>query len=213
MKKSWKAKRVKPEIKAEIQSIATIGLVSKSTYLLEKLIWLVLGIVGLAWLSYVIYLVILDDNPTVTNIEAMDLTDIDVPAITICSESMNRIGIVERISNSIESTKLKELTAKWTGLMKLCATLYNQDKSNEMGSGSRFKENCFSGGNMPKSCQVRKIKKYTILFKSKVNTFIDFTKYLFLSTLLPVYANCVWPESLTINASVEYIEVIEGKIR
>ena len=159
MKKARKAKVKWPEIKAEIHDIATIGLVAKSSYLIEKLIWLILGIVGLAWLSYVIYLVVLDDNPTVTNIENLDLTDIDEPAITICSESMNRVGIADRIGNSIESSKLKELIAKWSGIMKLCATMYSQvsptDKnSNGYESQKKFESICFSNGKMPKSCQV-----------------------------------------------------------
>ena len=157
MRKTRKAKVKWPDIKTEIHEIATIGLVAKSTYLIEKLIWLILGLVGLLWLSYVIYLVVLDDNPIVTNIENLDLTDIDEPAITICSESINRIGIAERIGNSIESSKVEKLVGKWSEIMKLCATIYSQkaltDKNAYM-SEQKFKSMCFSNGKMPQSCQV-----------------------------------------------------------
>ena len=157
MRKARKSKVKWPEIKAEIHEIATIGLVAKSTYLIEKLIWIILGLVGLAWLSYVIYLVVLDDNPTVTNIENLDLTDSDEPAITICSESMNRMGIAERIGNSIESSKVKKLVGKWSEIMKLCATMYSPiaptlEKAHP--SEQKFKSICFSDGKFPQSCKV-----------------------------------------------------------
>ena len=59
-KSQWE--RVLPEIR----SVSTIDLAFKAENVLEKLIWLILGMLGIVWASYFVGLIIEDENPIVT---------------------------------------------------------------------------------------------------------------------------------------------------
>ena len=80
----------------EVRSVATIDLACKAENVIEKLIWLSLGILGIVWAAYFVALIVEDENPVVKVELDVPLTEIRKPAITICSKGSTKFGIVER---------------------------------------------------------------------------------------------------------------------
>ena len=54
--------------------------------IVEVFLWISLGIVGIAWIMYIMNMVIKDENPLTAIRGDIDLSEVEYPAITICSE-------------------------------------------------------------------------------------------------------------------------------
>ena len=73
-------------------------------HLIEKLIWICLGILGSVYFGYLLVSQVnsWDENSILVSQEQKSITDIDFPAITFCTKSSTKFGIVERIGNSLD---------------------------------------------------------------------------------------------------------------
>ena len=118
-KSQWE--RVLPEIR----SVSTIDLAFKAENVLEKLIWLILGMLGIVWASYFVGLIIEDENPIVTVEKDVKLTEIKKPAITVCSKGSNKFGVVDRLGNHLDANNLPEIFSAWFTKMMVCRLLYD----------------------------------------------------------------------------------------
>ena len=87
----------------ELKSITTIDLTSKAANFLEKLFWVVMGIIGVIWAIYFTALVIKDENPIIKTIQDKTLTDTEKPAITICPHGSTKFTVAERLGNFLET--------------------------------------------------------------------------------------------------------------
>ena len=118
------------EVYVELRRITTIDLVSKSSNLLEKLLWSLIGIIGTIWAVYFITLQVIqlysitnfsiiflqvttflkviswDESPSVLIQGNIETTDLKYPAVTICPKVSTRYGIVERLGNYINPLNL-----------------------------------------------------------------------------------------------------------
>ena len=57
------------------------------------------------WIIYFIKYNIEDDNPLVERGLNIDLSDVDYPAITICSEQTTKYALAERLANYLDPQK------------------------------------------------------------------------------------------------------------
>ena len=113
----------------EIRSIGAIDLALQAENVLEKVLWLSLAIIGVAWAVYFIGLIIIDENPIVTTIEDVQLTEIEKPAITICPQGTTKFAIADRLGNflSSENQYMPPEILNWYRKMTLCSTRSIQD--------------------------------------------------------------------------------------
>ena len=70
--------------------------------IVEVLLWMSLGIVGIAWIMYIMNMVIKDENPLTAIRGDIDLSEVEYPAITICSEQTTKYAFAERLGNYID---------------------------------------------------------------------------------------------------------------
>ena len=71
----------------------------KATSWMERIVWASLGILGMAWIIFFIQRIVVDENPIISKREKMDLSEVDYPAITICSEQTTKYAFAERLGN------------------------------------------------------------------------------------------------------------------
>ena len=86
--------------------------------IVEVFLWISLGIVGIAWIMYIMNMVIKDENPLTAIRGDIDLSDVEYPAITICSEQTTKYAFAERLGNYIDpelelSDPLKKLKKRF----------------------------------------------------------------------------------------------------
>ena len=130
------------KILPEVKSVATIDLACKAENIVEKIFWIVFGILGVAWGTYFVGLIIQDDNPRVTINEDVRLTQIDKPAITVCQKGSTKFGIVERLGNLVSKEKIPDVIMDWQMRMILCGTLLNTNGVQSNIAGEHFRAKC-----------------------------------------------------------------------
>ena len=70
--------------------------------IVEVFLWISLGIVGIAWIMYIMNMVVKDENPLTAIRGDIDLSKVEYPAITICSEQTTKYAFAERLGNYID---------------------------------------------------------------------------------------------------------------
>ena len=87
----------------ELRNITTIDLAHKAANILEKTLWASIGIVGTIWAFVFIesQFQLWNENPWLTTKADVDLSQLQYPAITFCSEGSTKYAIAERLGNYI----------------------------------------------------------------------------------------------------------------
>ena len=78
-------------LEAELRGITTIDFVYKAANIIEKIFWLIVLLIGTIWACYFITLQfqLWTEQPSiVTNALNVDLADLNLPAMTICSKAL-----------------------------------------------------------------------------------------------------------------------------
>ena len=85
----------------ELKIIKCIDLICKDSCILEKICWATIGILGIIWAFYfiVLQLFIWDENPAIIQKGNIELSELNYPAITICSKRSTKYAIVEQLGN------------------------------------------------------------------------------------------------------------------
>ena len=103
-------------LKEQLLQIRTLHLSKNASNFLEKLIWIVIAIFGTTWFCYFInfqFEVWRDDGVYLAKAD-LELSDINYPAITFCSQGANKLGIVEGLGNYIDpDLVVKNGTLAW----------------------------------------------------------------------------------------------------
>ena len=68
----------------------------------EIFLWTSLGILGITWILHIMSIMIKDENPLVSIRGDMKLSDIEYPAITICSEHTTKFAFAEQLGNYVD---------------------------------------------------------------------------------------------------------------
>ena len=92
-------------LKQELLKIKTIELTTGASRVIEKLFWMTIAISGTFWFLYFMsfQFKLWNDNSTFRTDANLNLSDIGHPAVTFCSKTTNKYGIVERFGNYLDS--------------------------------------------------------------------------------------------------------------
>ena len=115
-------KRVCDEVIEEFKDIRTIGLTWNAQTIVEKLVWIVIGLGGFGWSLHFIsqQFIIWSENPLTIFKSTVELDEINYPAITLCSQTSTRYAIAERLGNYIDPENMpKELISLFKRL-RMC---------------------------------------------------------------------------------------------
>ena len=89
----------------EFKGIKSLDLLSKAANMLEKLIWGVVFIFGMFWASY--FLIYETQSwqgaPSVIRWQNLNLSEIQSPAITFCSQTSTKFAIAEQLGNYLNA--------------------------------------------------------------------------------------------------------------
>ena len=96
------------DIFAELRNIKTIDLAYKAANVLEKILWVLMGVIGATWAVY--FITSWDDDASVLIQGDSNSTELKYPAVTICPKVSTKYAIAERLGNYIDPMNLpKEL--------------------------------------------------------------------------------------------------------
>ena len=98
----------KEKIKEELNNITSYSLISNSDYVVEKLLWAAIAILGTIFIYIVVstQLQYWEENPSVTFQEITKLNDFQLPAVTFCDKGLQKYSVVERLANHIDPKKI-----------------------------------------------------------------------------------------------------------
>ena len=86
----------------KLKGIATFDLLTNSSSLIEKILWLLLVIIGICWGYHFMKYEMIDtwkEQPKIISKANVDLMDLKYPAVTFCSKGAAKFGIAERLGN------------------------------------------------------------------------------------------------------------------
>ena len=104
------------DLKDELLNFRFLQLVKFTSYLAEKVFWIILALSGMVWFVYCMtnQFMIWNTNKTVISKASTKLSDLDYPALSICSKTAAKYGIAERLGNYIDPKKtLKNEHLQW----------------------------------------------------------------------------------------------------
>ena len=107
----------------ELKGIKSFDLLFKAGNVFEKLIWGVVFLIGIFWASYFLLNEVQSWQGThsVFTYQHMKLSEIESPAITICSQSSTKFAIAEQLGNYLNANhslpdqfiKIREVLLKY----------------------------------------------------------------------------------------------------
>ena len=88
----------------ELRNITTVDLAFKAGCILEKLLWVTIGIIGTIWASVFIssQFELWNESPWLTTRAHVHLSEVKYPAITFCSDGATKYAVAERLGNYID---------------------------------------------------------------------------------------------------------------
>ena len=143
------------ELFDELRTITTLDLAYKASSILEKILWILIGITGTIWAVYYINQAFIswEESPSVIIQGNLNSTNLKYPAVTICPKFSNKYGIAERLGNFIDPHNLPEELLKMRHNFFMCATrLYKLQPS---AGKKEYNERCIASEDKDIGCQVR----------------------------------------------------------
>ena len=108
------------EIFAELRNIKSIDLAYRGANVLEKMLWILMSVIGATWVVY--FISSWDDDASVLIQGDSNTLELKYPAVTICPKVSTKYAIAERLGNYIDPMNLpKELLSLRQDFL-LCAT-------------------------------------------------------------------------------------------
>ena len=105
-----------------IKCVTTINNTLEANNIVERILWLSLTLSGTFWMIWVVHLAFKEytENPSFTVKTSSDLSEVDHPAITYCTEGSTKNAIAERIGNYLNANETlpKSLAALRSTLLK-----------------------------------------------------------------------------------------------
>ena len=104
------------DLEDELWNFRFLRLVKFASYFVEKIFWAVLALFGMVWFVYCMTNQFIDwnTNKTVISKGSTKLSEIDHPALSVCSKNVAKYGIAERLGNYIDHEKsLKNEHLQW----------------------------------------------------------------------------------------------------
>ena len=94
-------------IKDELLMIRTLELSKKTTLVMEKVLWILIALCGTVWFCFFMasQVKLWKENKIIISNAAMDLSEVDYPSITFCSERGYKYGVAQRLGNYLNPDK------------------------------------------------------------------------------------------------------------
>ena len=133
----------------ELKNIRSLELISIATNVVEKILWGIFGLCGIAWAFYFLpwNFQIWMENPSYLTKADIELAEIDYPAITIATPGSTKYAIAERLGNYIKPNKLPKTIRQIRSLLLECSIYPLGQEDNKKADKSHFKsyqDLCFS---------------------------------------------------------------------
>ena len=91
----------------EFKKIASIGLACKATNIIEKILWISLGVAGIAW-AFFFLTTLVQEWEANAGIMTKGNFELEYPAITICPKVSTKYAIAERLGNFLDPLNLPD---------------------------------------------------------------------------------------------------------
>ena len=154
------------DIKEEILKIRTYELTKTASLIVERILWIVVAIIGFVWfISFTSSQIVLwNTHKTLVSKARLKLSDIDYPATTFCSKSANKYGIVERFGNHLNPKgNLDHDFLSWIKRKALECSLNNHVQVAKEQIGHNLYEDICTATPSYYPCQVSPFQKYCII--------------------------------------------------
>ena len=112
------------EVFAELRNIKTIDLAYKAANVLEKILWVLMGMIGATWAVY--FITSWDDDASVLTQGDSNTLELKYPAVTICPKVSTKYAIAERLGNYIDPMNLPKELLSLRHDFFMCATGLNK---------------------------------------------------------------------------------------
>ena len=140
-----------------LRSVLFIDLTFKASNIVEKLIWLTIGLIGLLWASVFITNFVIEKNTFTIRSTNVQLSDLKYPAMTICSKASTKFAIAERMGNYLNgnSEKLQHLLKIFAVAITLMSNSQNKKRATTLyNDGNKPWFNPCFGKNSDNECKV-----------------------------------------------------------
>ena len=93
--------------KEELTNVTTLNLITKTSSILEKILWGMIAICGTIFIYHVVDIQLQNwrDNPILSTKITKKLADMPLPAVTFCHKGLHKYGLVEHLGNYIDPEK------------------------------------------------------------------------------------------------------------
>ena len=107
-KLSGKLKQISlKDLLQEVKKIASIGLACRASTLIEKVLWIVLGISGVVWAVFFLTFQVHDWQEN-AGILTKGKFELKYPAITICPKVSTKYAITEQLGNFLDQSNIPD---------------------------------------------------------------------------------------------------------
>ena len=102
----------------ELKNVRTIDLAIISRTIIEKLFWIITGILGIGWAFYFLpnQFQLWSNNPSILLLKHVPLSDISYPTLSILPQRIPRYDVAERLGNYLIPNKIPEKLKSLRGL-------------------------------------------------------------------------------------------------
>ena len=156
----------------ELKNVRTVDLASVSRTILEKLFWIITGILGIGWAIYFLpnQFELWSNNPSIISLKDVPLSDIPYPSLSILPQRITKYTVAERLGNYLIPDKMHE---KFKPIRELLfdywAGVNYYEKYQDKILKNWFNEDCFEKGS---DC---KVSLNVYLRNTKVIFFFSFS--------------------------------------
>ena len=139
----------------EVKKIASIGLACKASTIIEKLLWIVLGISGVVWAVFFLTIQVQDWKEN-AGILTKGKIELKYPAITICPKVSTKYAIAERLANLIDPLKIPKELQSLRQEFFMCASggLLGELDSYRATAYNNYRDFCLDTSSPEKGCKV-----------------------------------------------------------
>ena len=115
----------------------------------------------MVWIVYFINLILADENPLIGRWVNMDLSEVDYPAITICSEQTTKYAFAEQLGNYLDPNKVlpNAINKFQKNIISQIMTQYSY------GYGNDYHGSCINKLTAHQTDQICKVRQICIHFQ------------------------------------------------
>ena len=156
----------KIELANQIKSFTSIDFVSKTSNVIEKLLWIAIAICGTIWIwsTFASQMESWNEHPVMKNKETLELSEMTSPAISFCPKAISEFAVFEGLGNQLDldnkplpsevlSIRNEVVKMYWRNRMNMTGIRCNMTWTDSMiTSLANYYDNCCDGKSWCKVC-------------------------------------------------------------